>query len=95
MAVPGSGIDSLLVRVQVNTQGVNFSQEIHKVLEAPPQSVTLHAAIRSNFLRVASFNSASRPGRFSRPLAPEIPSSLYTLTTFQPLYSATAFSSLA
>ena len=59
-----------------------------------PSRSTDHAATRSNSLRATACISLSRPGRPSRPLAPEMPWSLNTATTCQPWRSATASSSL-
>jgi hypothetical protein len=58
-----------------------------------PRRSTDQAITMSNRRWVAFRQSASKAGRLSRPFAPLIPWSLYTLTISQPIRDATSRSS--
>ena len=68
-------IDGLLMQVQIAVEGLQFVQKLYQVLETAAEPINRHAAIMLIRRAVASFSSLSKPGRFSRPLEPEMPAS--------------------
>jgi hypothetical protein len=68
------GVDALLMQGKVDAERVQLREEADQVLKRPRRS-TDHAMTISNLRREASLCMASKPGRLSRPLEPEMPSS--------------------
>ena len=79
--------DVLLVKVEIDAEGLELGEHWTRCWRLRPSRSTDHAATRSNSRCVAALIRSSRPGRLSLPLAPEMWSAKVAKIS-QPLRSA-------